>query len=983
VSALVEGTPAARGTLTGMVARRETSVGSAAYAPVLGRWTAARRRLVRQRLIVVPLAVGLLAFAVSSGVFVWGTHDRPVLRMEVSFDREACCAWQVWVGGVPTGELTVLPLNPGTTTVYTVPLNRSRVDRLFVPVGTQAGGSVMVRRIWVTRGSRTVAEVTPDQLRHATVYQGRGRPTAKGLEISGTGSQPSFDAAVSLDTHEGRLRLLVAKIVSQRLVSESLFVVFGSALVALLALEWRRRWLIAAALLVTALVVRGLPSLSYRLHFHDDISRAVGYSSYVGVWKARERFIQELAGVVPVMIAVVVGLVYRHRQRDSHPAEDATPAPISRALPRGVPALLVAVPVAVVTLLAAPNLRLYIGPPSQLVPSWDANNFIFWQYLVQKTTLEPVKDFYWLYGFQWLVDKPVPWGLLVSYCWFLSFWLFLALGTYLALRRFFTGRSLVSRYLILTSLWLTAVITSDMPFPTRYIAPLAAVLLFAGIDGARDRWWSWRRALFALALVDTALFEPAQAGYALVPIAFLVLAEFWTEIRSATGRRLAWMGRTATTIVLPLGAALSVLLLTGTATQTASLYDALTFSSSAYAFPSQVDTWVTHPTTLASSIFWAVPLTLVLGLTGLFVQRGRPRLNYAVVTALGLLGFMIMQKQILRPGIESQVWLPLVFGLAYWVTTDVLLAPSRHRPLLLALCGAAAALVLVSGGYRQGWAAVRGGPARIGDSMHALIHQRGTFAAQEREQFTAPVFARFTEDWPVVHALQAVQAVRQGRPVWILGDDSPITMMLGRSWPYYFNDMYDASPISFQKKLLSRLAKYPPARVVWNFAPHAMIFDQVPMPVRVPLLYTWAVRNLIPAREIGTFEILRPRHGEPVALAFWRNRIGARLDLGHVPAVAKVRGEPCVAGPKCATYVEVRFPPGTPRPPQVIVPVTVGGLPFEVAFEPGRESRYVVPLDRVWFWAGGSGSARRVDTTSTAGAEITLVTRTRNDDILY
>ena len=82
------------------------------------------------------------------------------------------------------------------------------------------------------------------------------------------------------------------------------------------------------------------------------------------------------------------------------------------------------------------------------------------------------------------------------------------------------------------------------------------------------------------------------------------------------------------------------------------------------------------------------------------------------------------------------------------------------------------------------------------------------------------------------------------------------------------------------------------------------------MPVRVPLLYTWAVRNLVPSERVGTFEILRPRRHESIDRAFWRRRIGVRLNLGHIPAVARVRGEPCLTGPMCSSYLLVRFHQG-------------------------------------------------------------------------
>jgi hypothetical protein len=304
---------------------------------------------------------------------------------------------------------------------------------------------------------------------------------------------------------------------------------------------------------------------------------------------------------------------------------------------------------------------------------------------------------------------------------------------------------------------------------------------------------------------------------------------------------------------------------------------------------------------------------------------------------------------------------------------------------VLALGGVASALALVSGGYRTGWDAVENGPSRLDGTIHGLIHDRGTFAKQAKEQFARSTFANFSDSWPVVHALERVPSVKQGGAVWILGDDSPLTMMLGHSWPYYFNDTYDTSPIGFQKQVLARLKRTPPARVVWNFRPDALVYDAVPMPVRVPLLYEWALKNLAPEQRVGHFEILRDRRtGEPVPLGWWRERLGRKLDLGRIPAVASLSGKPCSTGPRCGTFVVVHFAPNTPKPPDTLLPMSVGGVRFDVSFKPGRESSYVIPLDRVWFWTSAAGRSRLVlAKTTPGGPQIEIVHRTIDDSVLY
>ncbi len=941
------------------------------------------RRLVSARALL-PLVVALVVFGAGCGILAWARHDPPRLQIDATFSADACCSWQVWVNDSNPGNLTILPMQWGTEATYTVPVYRSHIGHLSIPVGTQPGGRVLINGIRLTRGSRVVGRVTLAQLQAATTYHATKRDLSDGIEVRGTDVYPAIDLQqISLDTHESALRLMLVRAVTQRLPSFVAILLLATLLTTVLAVRGRGSLGLPLGIAATLVAVRGLPWLSWRLDFQDDVSHAVGYASYVGIWKGRERFIVDAAVAAALAVPVAVALVGRLRRVQVAAVEEEPVDAGSRPVPRWLPPALVTAPVVVAALAGMPNLRALIGPPPQLVPSWDANNFIFWQYLVQKTNLEPIKDFFWPYGFQWLFDEPAPWGPVASYLWFLSFWAFLALGAYVALSRFLSGWTLVRRYVLVAGFFVTALLSTDAPFTTRYVGPLGLVLLYVGID-PRDRLRSPKRLAFAVAALSLTLFEVAQTLYALAPIGFLLLVELATEVRRTRADIGRWAARATATIGMPLGITVVVLLGFGILHGTTVFYEQELVAASAYAFPSTVDQWVTTPKTLESLIFWAVPVSVALGMFGLVKRRGHGRASSAAVVALGLLGFMMLQKQILRPHSATQIWLPLVFGLVYWAMTAAALHRTRRAVAVAATAGALAALVLVSGGYEAGWRALSAAPARLSDSVGALIHQRGQFAAQEKQAFGARSFAKFDDYKPVIRALRATPAVRAGGPVWVLGDDTAVPMMLGESWPYYFNDLYDTSPLAFQKIVLDRLRSHPPARAVWNFSPAALVFDAVPSPVRVPLLYSWAVRSLVPERQIGTFAILRPRRpGEPIALDWWKDRIGATLNLGHIPEAARLSGERCTSGPDCGTQLVITFPAGTPHSPEIDVPLTVAGMQFTIAVQASEASRYVVPLDRVWFWAAAAGLPRSVDATEAGGADVTVERRSIDPGVLY
>src|SRR5262249_23462916 len=143
--------------------------------------------------------------------------------------------------------------------------------------------------------------------------------------------------------------------------------------------------------------------------------------------------------------------------------------------------------------------------------------------------------------------------------------------------------------------------------------------------------------------------------------------------------------------------------------------------------------------------------------------------------------------------------------------------------------------------------------------------------------------------------------------------------------------------------------------------------------------------HLEPAQRIATFEILRPRRpGEPIALSWWRRRIGSTTDLGHIPTMAHLPRRRCAPGRACASYLIVDARRATTRPPTFSVPIRIGKLSFVVTFasDPGVK-RYVVPLARLWFWSAAPNSATRTVRVERAdGATETVVRRVPNPDVL-
>lgn len=966
-----------------------------------GRWSrlriAPQLALLRSRSTVVA-AAALAGFAVAAAALLWGGHDKPVIEIDADFGTTACCSWQVWVNGTSAADVNVLPIRQGRST-YRIPLFASRVGRLRMPLADQVPGSVRIYGIRLRRGSTLVNEISPAQLRAGTPIEATSRLSGGVLAVSPTAAHPFLDLPVALDPHESRLRLALAKLDSQPLRTYTSFLAAAALACAIASGIRRSRRLFLCALVATLGLVAALPWLSHRIALRDSVTHAVGFASYTGVWKTRERFVLDASVLIAVAVPALLLAAGAYRRRRAAAAGAAVPGELVTAVddlaageqPRrrrrlvGVVAIIV--PVLLVALAAVPNLRLYIGGTPQYQPNWDGNNFIFWMYLIQRQHLEPIKDFFWVYGFQWLGDLRVPWGQLLSYILFLSWWVLLAIGTYFALARFYAGRGLMLRYGLLTAFWVVPVVSGLTSFAMRYVAALAVLMLFMSIDG-RDPLLSPKRIGFVLSFAWLGLFEVAQAGYAGVPIVMLLGVEAYVCFKrgGVRGVRLPLVGGLGA-LVLALAIDTVVLASLGIFSKTLSFYGQLLTASSAYAYPGSIDVWVTRPTLLSSYVFWAVPVLVLFGTYGVLTAARDEKPLSAGVLALGLLALMIDQKQVLRPDISDQIWFAVLFGLAWWAVAERPAAALPRWVLGACAAGAMAATVIVTGQVGTAWSAVSDGPQRVSASIVALAHDEAAFRSTARLAFAPAAFDRFVQYEGVVAALRRDADVRRGAPVWILGDDSPITMMLDHGWPYYFNDIYDSSPIAFQKEIISRLRRHPPARVVWNFSPDALVYDNVPDVVRTPLLYDWAIRNVVPDEVVGPFAVLRPRRaGERIPLAWWRKRLGSTFDLGHVPAVADLPSGRCRDGRgDCGSYVVADAPTGAPTPPSVTIPLRVDGLPFQLTFAttPGVR-HYVVPLDRVWFWSAGTArDASSLQSGTASGVQVRLVRRPLDPNTLY
>jgi len=892
----------------------------------------------------------------------------------------------VWVNGADANEITTFTIRRGTSD-YVAPLYTSRVVRLRMPLGQMRGGTATIRRIYVTRGRRTVDLAKVPTLK-ITTY-GAAREGNSGARFRATSSYPFLDVVVNLEPHQSRVQRVAAKLAADPIRAIVGFLLMAALATVAVGATTRRGAATIWAVVATVILVQLLPSLTWHLGPRDSVATAVSHSSYVGVWKARERLLLNLAFCVAVLAATASALLWRRRSPLDDEARSAR-SPQRGQSRRWGP---VAVASACLVLLAAalPNLRDLIRGAPRYQPAWDANNLIFWRYLQLQSHLRPIRDFFWPYGYQWLFYASVPWGAqppasarspigLTTYFAYGFFWVALLVGSYWFIS-LYAPQKVLKPFIALAALLELAVLSGDFWFDMRYVAPLAAVMVFAGL-GQDDRLLLGRRVFAGATLAAVALLEVAQVVYAIAAICLLA-AYRMVNARGHGRETVTRVLVEAATIALPVFVAAATYAISGALRPTVTYYRQLGAIAAADGFPSQIDQWIKNPASVDAVLFWCVPLAVAIGITGAITSSRPLRSAYMVVAALGVLSFAVTQKQVLRPSIASQIWLPCVFPLGVLLVVEGLKTQNRFRLPGVVAVAAIAATFFAVGGVSSSTGLIVHSPARAVSDIRALVADRKAFRRTNSTTFAPQAFENFGAYEPVAKALRAIP--QRHRRFWVLGDDSPLVMMTGTSWPYYFTDLYDSAPIAFQKEILTRLERYPPTRTIWNFAPSAMAFDQVPQVVRTPLLFTWAVQHLVPSSTIGTFAILRMRRArESLALGWWRRRIGESIDLGQVPTIATLPKRACSTSSTCGSYAIVTVPERQPVPVAFDIPVRAAHLKFDVKFAaaPGVR-RYVVPLDRLWFWASAKVDRRVVTSNPQLGARVVVVHRRTDPNRLY
>jgi hypothetical protein len=348
--------------------------------------------------------------------------------------------------------------------------------------------------------------------------------------------------------------------------------------------------------------------------------------------------------------------------------------------------------------------------------------------------------------------------------------------------------------------------------------------------------------------------------------------------------------------------------------------------------------------------------------------------------ALGLATAMTAQKHFVRPmdgHLISHVVLAALCYLLFW--------PRLIGRVAVAVSAAALGLALVVFASTERASPIADlfvkAPVRLFQNARLLADSSRMQLANSR-RFSRERFQGFPQQQQLIDVLRA----DSGGPisVFALTDNATLYVMTGQP-PVWVGNMYNTSPVYEQRQMVAWLDRDRPTYVV--FDPQALRFDDVPTAVRVPLVVAAVAERYVPHRRVGRIEVARRRRAdEPVALAYWREMLGASTDLGHIPALVDVGSRPACERPPCEHYLQVTVDGPMASAARASLSIEAGGLAFEITFAVTDDNgRYIVPLSHLWMWrvASAMGAEPMVSRPMDAGMRWEMLPLASAPDVLY
>jgi hypothetical protein len=711
------------------------------------------------------------------------------------------------------------------------------------------------------------------------------------------------------------------------------------------------------------------------------VAVAVGAASYFGnVYRG-----QQLAAILitlAILGAAVAARVFLKRRpvialtgyvQQEHPVSPRTRTGPSWRPNRGV--LIATAAWSLLGLTIVPTLSSPV--PQPLGPGWDLGNGTAWNFLDQNGFV-PMKDFWFPYGFQWLLFQ-VPLG--AAWAWLVNITQVGLFGW--AIWRL-SGRDVGRTIACLIAVTLLAGLGSGL---WRYLPALIIAATYAALGPAQ-----WRRPQFGHLMLGAAcavaLF--VSPDVLLLGIAGAAFVLFGDLLFGRLEPKPLDVSKGLAIDVLPVIAAVALCVVIWSAS------GALSGNVDFFAHPDDVSAYVASDQVAdgmlsklsliprANSLVATLPfLLLAAGLILGFVGN-QPRNTSASRLLLAASGcsLVFLARGLVRPN-DLLHYLPLVS-----LTCATILLWNVRSVALVTLAGALAGATLAglqsNGGLDRYLDGAANSPIRAVNSLiYASQGSAVEFAKRENHRLD-----RY-EDLPDIELARELERISGSRhPSFaVLGDAQILYVWFNQLPPFHIN-LYDSSPIREQRKMIDRIESAGTQYIVLKQEPAGI--DGVPYQVRDPLLYSYVIENYVPSRPdwrdcrplpsrcMAADILVRRKLNQRPQIEFWQSRLGATLDFGFIPSYAKTP-QPC-SGTDCTSYALVQGR-AAKKGDVVTLEATNGRSKFDVLLKARPDTfSYTLRLDRLWFWPLLGPQA---ELTSRTPGWMVEIKQGKDDDRLY
>jgi len=919
--------------------------------------------VTRARWLAALAGVAILSYALGAAPYQQHSGTSRVrIDMEVSTGRGI----YVFLNDLARRP-TTLPVEPAVRKVYEFEVPRENLSLLRIDPTDVAGATVRIYGVEVAAEGRTIARFTPQDLRVWSISGLTLVDDPAAFAVISSNDDPMLVSFQRVEvTAEHGVVLALNRLLRNRPVSLPLLLL---PLLLLAGLLERRAVMPVVLLLLVWVVVPWILHEVQAWHVRRPaIDVAVSRAAFLG----ESVRLNQLAGMATFAAGLCLacgaavlrwrrgGVMLTQLERHGGPGSGR----------------LLTLWMCVLAVLLAPDLSSTLASMARLVyvPHWDNDILTYWAAAVTRGHL-PYRDFWYPYAGQFLFELRWPIGPLVRWAFDVLLFGSLTAGLWrLAPQRRLGMVAVVMLVLIADRMGLVFTLNRYLLAPVVVIACLAAMR-----SRELDRGVI---ALVTMAVTLAMIFDPMQLVTGIVAMALVWLLE----------HRLYWVANwPAAKVALRLPALLATsgvsvaIVVGGLMTWSGQLAPALDFfvnvgdTVSYAAFPTPLNNPAWRLFDVQLGVIWWPIAALTVGLyERLAAPDDESALRGAALLALGVAGFLVEQKHLVRPMEYQLVIYPLLGGLVY-----VVLTPGRLRwattLTVSGLVGVLLALLSVQNRTADVANLAVGAPRRLAGAVGVMLDGNQSRRANI-ERFTSERFERYANEREIVTTLDA----QAPGPLTLFSlTDAPALYALAGQ-VVWIADMYGASPVAEQRRTIEWLRRARPEYVV--FQSGQLEFDSVPLAIRVPEILAEVVSTYVPDRRIGRYEVLRRRTPhEGIPLDYWQRQLGPSLEMGFIPAAIDVSGRaPCERGPSCDVYL-IADVGRVQTVGKRSVTFAFGQQTVRVQFDVDLDSgSYVVPVSRLWFWSAASaGNAPVVLSSSDPGLKTHWVKLARDADRLY